>query len=63
MNYSEAPIKIAEGAKFGLESPGAPDIDSPVRQTRVAFGYPLLFFVEPFSWSFYWLFVKLLAPV
>jgi hypothetical protein len=42
VNYSEAPLKIPEGAKFGLESPGAPD--SPMRQTRAAFGYPLLFF-------------------
>ena len=25
VNYSEAPLKILEGAKFGLESPGAPD--------------------------------------
>jgi hypothetical protein len=25
VNYSEAPLKIPEGAKFGLESPGAPD--------------------------------------
>jgi hypothetical protein len=40
VNYSEAPLKIPEGAKFGLESPGAPD--SPMRQTRAAFGYPLL---------------------
>jgi hypothetical protein len=29
VNYSKAPLKIPEGAKFGLESPGAPD--SPVR--------------------------------
>jgi hypothetical protein len=25
VNYSEAPLKIPEGAKFGLECPGAPD--------------------------------------
>jgi hypothetical protein len=25
VNYSEAPLKIPEGAKFGLESPGTPD--------------------------------------
>jgi hypothetical protein len=25
VNYSEAPLKIPESAKFGLESPGAPD--------------------------------------
>jgi hypothetical protein len=57
VNYSEAPLKIPEGAKFGLESPGAPD--SPVRQTRAAFGYPLLFLLNPFLWSFYWLSVNL----
>ena len=25
VNYSEAPLRIPEGEKFGLESPGAPD--------------------------------------
>jgi hypothetical protein len=25
VNYSEAPLKIPEGAKLGLEFPGAPD--------------------------------------
>jgi hypothetical protein len=25
VNYSEAPLEIPEGVKFGLESPGAPD--------------------------------------
>jgi hypothetical protein len=46
MNYSEAPLRIPEGAKFSLESPGAPD--SPVRQTRAHFGCPLLFLLNPF---------------
>jgi hypothetical protein len=46
VNYSEAPLKIPEGAKFGLESPGAPD--SPVYQTREHFGYPLLFLLNHF---------------
>jgi hypothetical protein len=46
VNYSEAPLKIPEGAKFSLKSPGAPD--SPVRQTRAHFGYPLLFLLNPF---------------
>jgi hypothetical protein len=46
VNYSEAPLKIPEGAKFGLKSPGAPD--SPVCQTRAAFGNPLLFLLNPF---------------
>jgi hypothetical protein len=38
-------------------SGGTPD--SPVRQTREHFGYPLLSLFEPFSWSFYWLIVNL----
>ena len=46
VNYSEAPLKIPEGAKFSLESPGAPD--SPVRQTRAHFAYPLLSLLNPF---------------
>jgi hypothetical protein len=45
VNYSEAPLKISEGEEFGLEFPGAPD--SPVRQTRTAFGYPLLSLLNP----------------
>jgi hypothetical protein len=46
VNYSEASLRIPEGAKFGLEFPGAPD--SPVRQTRAHFGYPLLSLLNPF---------------
>jgi hypothetical protein len=46
VNYSEAPLRIPEGEEFGLEFPGAPD--SPVRQTRAAFGYPLLSLLNPF---------------
>jgi hypothetical protein len=46
VNYSEAPLRIPEGEEFGLKSPGAPD--SPVRQTRAAFGYPLLSLLNPF---------------
>jgi hypothetical protein len=38
-------------------SGGTPD--SPVRQTRAAFGYPFALFVEPFACSFYWLSVNL----
>jgi hypothetical protein len=54
MNYSEAPLKIPEGAKFGLESPGTPDT---VRWHTGQSGapdqgclrLPLAFFVEPIS--------------
>jgi hypothetical protein len=64
VNYSEAPLKIPEGAKFGLESPGAPDT---VRWhtgqfdalDQGALRLSLAPFVEPISWSFYWLSVNL----
>jgi hypothetical protein len=46
VNYSEAPLRIPEGVKFSLKSPGAPD--SPVRQTRAHFSYPLLTLLNPF---------------
>jgi hypothetical protein len=46
MNYSGAPLSFPEAEEFGLEFPGAPD--SPVRQTRAAFGYPLLSMLNPF---------------
>jgi hypothetical protein len=46
VNYSEAPLRIPEGEEFGLEFPGAPD--NLVRQTRAAFGYPLLSLLNPF---------------
>jgi hypothetical protein len=45
VNYSEAPLDFPEGEEFGLESTGAPD--SPVRQTRATFGYPLLSLLNP----------------
>jgi hypothetical protein len=50
VNYSGAPLKIPEGEEFSLEFPGAPD--SPVRQTRAHFGYPLLFLLNPFLGPF-----------
>jgi hypothetical protein len=45
VNYSGAPLSFPEGEEFGLKSPGAPD--SPVRQTRAHFGYPLLSLLNP----------------
>jgi hypothetical protein len=56
------PLEIPEGGEFESESPGAPDMssgtpDSPVHQTRGAFGCP---FAESRTWSFYWLSVNLL---
>jgi hypothetical protein len=46
VNYSGVAPRIPEGGKFGDDLPGAPD--SPVRQTRAAFGCLLLFLFEPF---------------
>jgi hypothetical protein len=45
MNYSGVASQFL-GGKFGVGLPGAPD--SPVRQTRAAFGCLLLFLFEPF---------------
>jgi hypothetical protein len=65
VNYSEALLKIPEGVKLGVEFPGAPDT---VRWCTGQSGAPdqgclrlslALFFVEPISWSFYWLSVNL----
>jgi hypothetical protein len=64
VNYSAAALSFPKGAKFNLESPGAPDI---VRWHTGQSGAPdqgtlrlsLALFVEPFSWSFYWLIVNL----
>jgi hypothetical protein len=64
VNYSGAPLKIPEGVEFSLKSPGAPDT---VRWHTGQSGAPdqvtlrlsLALNVEPFSWSFYWLFVNL----
>jgi hypothetical protein len=64
VNYSEAPLKILEGAKLGVEFPGAPDT---VRWHTGQSGAPdqgclrlsLALVVEPISWSFYWLSVNL----
>jgi hypothetical protein len=42
-------------------SGGTPD--SPVRQTRVHFGCPLLSLFEPFSWSFLLVYCEPLTPV
>jgi hypothetical protein len=64
VNYSGAPLDFSEGDEFGLESPGAPDT---VRCHTGLSGAPdqgclrlsLALFVEPNSWSFYWLNVNL----
>jgi hypothetical protein len=43
VNYSGAAPRIPEGGKFGVRFPGAPD--SPVRQTRAAFGLSFALFI------------------
>jgi hypothetical protein len=52
VNYSEAPLKIPEGAKFGLESPGAPDCSVAHRTVRCArpgcLRLSLALFLNPF---------------
>jgi hypothetical protein len=45
VNYSGVPLDFPEGDEFDLESSGAPD--SPVRQTRGAFGYPFALLSNP----------------
>jgi hypothetical protein len=64
VNYSEAALDFPEGEEFRVKSPGAPDT---VRWHTGQSGAPdqgtlrlsLALFVEPNSWSFYWLSVNL----
>jgi hypothetical protein len=46
MNYSEVAPQKPEAEQFKVDLPGAPD--SPVRQTRAAFGWFCSFLFEPF---------------
>jgi hypothetical protein len=64
VNYSEAPLRFPEGEEFGLESPGAPDnvwwhTGQSGAPDQGSLRLSLALFVEPISWSFYWLSVKL----
>jgi hypothetical protein len=68
VNYSEVPLRISEGEEFGLEFPGAPDtvrwhIGQSGAPDQGSLRLSLSLFVEPISWSFYWLSVNLLSPV
>ena len=64
VNYSGAPLDFPKGEEFSVKSPGAPDT---VRLHTEQSGAPdqgtlrlsLCSFVEPNSWSFYWLSVNL----
>jgi hypothetical protein len=52
VNYSGVPLEIPEGGKFELKSSGAPNTvrctpDSPVPQTRGAFGCPFALLLNP----------------
>ena len=56
VNYSRVALEIPEGNEFESESPGVPDRycslsggtpDSPVRQTRGAFGCPFALLLNP----------------
>ena len=56
VNYSRVALEIPEGDEFESEPPGAPDRycllsggtpDSPVRQTRGAFGCPFALLLNP----------------
>jgi hypothetical protein len=68
VNYSGAPLDFPEGEEFSVKSPGAPDT---FRWHTGQSGAPdqgtlrlsLCSFVEPNSWSFYWLSCEPLAPV
>jgi hypothetical protein len=54
VNYSGAALDFPEGEEFGLKFPGqsgAPD--------QGCLRLSLALFVEPISWSFYWLSVNL----
>jgi hypothetical protein len=51
VNYSGAPLDFPEGEEFSVKSPGAPD--------QGTLRLSLALFVEPNSWSFYWLSVNL----
>jgi hypothetical protein len=64
VNYSEAPLDFPEGEEFSVKSPGAPDTvrwcTGHVRCARPGHtSVSLCSFVEPNSWSFYWLSVNL----
>jgi hypothetical protein len=64
VNYSRAPLDFPKGEEFSVKSPGAPDT---IRWHTGQSGAPnqgtlrlsLCSFVEPISWSFYWLSVNL----
>ena len=72
VNYSGAPLDFPEGEEFSVKSPGAPDTvrwctgHCLVAHRTVRCAKPgclwvsLCSFVEPNTWSFYWLRVNLL---
>jgi hypothetical protein len=75
VNYSAASLRIPEGAKFSLESPGAPDMSGGAPDTvrwhtgqsgapdQGAFGCPFALLFEPFFLVFLLAYCEPLAPV
>jgi hypothetical protein len=68
VNYSKAPLRIPEGAKFSLKSPGAPDTvrwhtGQSGAPDQGAFGCPFALLFEPFFLVFLLVYCELLAPV
>jgi hypothetical protein len=64
VNYSGAPLDFPEGDEFDLESPGAPDTvrwhtGQSGAQDQRCLRLSLALFVEPHTWSFFWLSVNL----
>jgi hypothetical protein len=58
VNYSVSLLDVPEGDELEFESSGAPD--SPVRQTRGAFGCSFALLLNSILGFFYWLSVNLL---
>jgi hypothetical protein len=53
LNYSGAPLYFLEGEEFSVKFPGAPDTVRCAKPGHTSVS--LCSFVEPNSWSFYWL--------
>jgi hypothetical protein len=64
VNYSGAPLDFPEGEEFSVKSPGAPDTvrwhtEQSSAPDQGTLRLSLALFVEPNTWSFYWLSVNL----
>jgi hypothetical protein len=68
VNYSAAPLSFPEGAKFSLESPGAPDTvrwftGQSGAPDQGAFGCPFAPLIEPFLLIFLLAYCEPLVPI